>query len=680
MHDGREYIGLVESKELPNYGHRAMNNWYDYVCRTYMRDKWRQNYSTFFRYDDKSSYWNSYAPSYARTDYVPLTINQSKSIIKSVINMTYSQMPVFASRSSNTDPKSQDHVDINNLLLEHDTKEGFIQRDAIPSGYNAYIFGMSFDLMDWNENGGESTDIGSEDVMFSGDISSDVLTVLDVYFDCTKKRWEDLDWIIVRQKVNKFKLASNPKYRQFADRIMSMKLNEYSVVPYFFDYTYDVTDDIFIYKFIHKPDPIMLPQGRYAIYTGNDLVLEDGPNPYYNLNGGQLNVFPLTPNEHVYGVYGDTDCNDMVPVQKLHDALTSCLMTKVTAFGIDKLFVEDGSLNDIESLTGGLKLFKMKPGTTDFPKNIDMMGDLSKIMSPLPFVEKSLESLAGMNAAARGMPDPSIKAAVAMSYLQSMARQYNTTFQRRAFEQMRQKAQFALELRKKFAKEKQVLKIVGSDKKFKLKRWTADSISMVDTITVEPVDPVTDTIGGRIAFSEKLAQMGAPIPDYVRALKQGDYSPIMDESDSEYNNIALENAKILRGEVPMAIREDNHELHRRKHKIIMEDPDVRNDKKIMDAFNTHMEMHDQAEMMDAKHKASVQLNIKMTIDGMQQAMMPPPPQGMMGLPPGAPPGQGMPPPRNGGPPPNAPPPGNGLAPPASGGKQNPAGDMPFGTI
>lgn len=677
MHDEREYIGLVDSKDLPQYGHRAINTWYDYVCRTYMKDRWRQNYSMFFRFDEKSYYWNSYAPTYARTDYVPLTINQSKSIIKQIINMTYSQMPVMASRSSNTDPKSQDHVDINNLLLERDTKEGFLQRDAIVSAYNAYIFGMSFDIMDWDMNAGENTELDEQQVMFTGDVSSDVLSVLDVYFDCTKKRWEDLDWIIVRQKVNKFKLAANPKYKEFSDRIMSMKLNESSTVPYFFDYNYDTTDDIFIYKFIHRPDPVMLPKGRYAIFLGNDVTLEDGPNPYYNLNGGNLNVFPLTPNEHVYGVYGDTDCNDLYPVQKLHDALTSCLMTKVTAFGIDKLFVEDGSLNDIEALTGGLKLFKMKPGTTEFPKNIDLMGDLNKVMSPLPFVEKSMESITGMNAAARGQPDPSIKAAVAMSYLQSMARQFNSTFQRRAFEQMRQKAQFALELRKKFANEPQLLKIVGADKKFKLRRWTKADLSMVDSITVEPVDPVTNTIGGRIAFSEKLAQMGAPIPDYVRALKQGDYSPIMDESDSEYNNIALENAKIMRGEIPMAIREDNHELHRRKHKIIMEDPDVRADKNIMAAFNAHMEMHDQAEIMDAKHKASVQFMIQSTVQEAQASIMPPQP--MPGLPPGV---QGI-----GGPPPNQVPPSvsgnpqsNPLGPPSSGGTQNPVGDMAFGTM
>lgn len=675
MHNQREYIGTVDTKDLPHYARQAINTWMNYVTRTYQCTRWRQNYAMFFRYDEKSLFWNSYTNQSVRTDFVPLAVNEAKAIIKNIINMTYSKMPVMKSKSGNNDPKSLDHIEINDLILERDTNEGYIQKDAVLSGYNAYLFGTSFDIVEWDRYSGEPTTTGSDEVTFTGDVSSDVLTVLDVYFDCTKKRWEDLDWIIVRQKVNKYKIAANPAYADLRDDILSMKLNDVYGVPYFFDYNYDTTDDIFIYKFIHKPDPVLLPNGRYSIFLSNDVVLEDGENPY-----DQINVFPLVPNDHIYGVYGDTDCNDLYPVQKLNDALTGCLMTKITAFGIDKLFIENESLIDVESLTGGLKLFKMAPQSAK-PVNVDLMGDLNKILQPLPLVSGFMQSVTGMNAAAMGRPDPSIKAAVAMSFQQSMAQQYNNTFQRNAFEQMRQKATFALKLRKQYATFPQLLQIVGDNKKFKLKRWTNANISMVDSIYIEPIDPVTSTIGGRLTFSDKLAQMGAPIQDYVRAFKTGSYEPLVDDTDNELNNIGLENSKIMKGEVPMAIRGDNHPLHRKKHKTILDDPETRKDKKISDAYYAHLRMHDEEELNDAKYQATLQATIQMAVS---QITNPPPPPGE--IPPGAPgPGSipGAPPPRRLEPGPldgNSPQTNAMMGVPGSGGNLNPVGDMPNGTI
>lgn len=673
--DFKEYIGTAPTEDLPRYAYRAMRDWLNYITDTSTLDKWRCNYNVMFRYDDKSDFWNSYPSTrYARKDFAPLAVNEAKSIVKNIITMTYGKMPVMKSKSGTDDPRALDHIEINDAILQRDTRQGFLQSDAIRSGLNAYIFGASFDIVEWDQHAGENIEVGGDEVTFSGDISTDVLTVLDVFFDCTKKRWEDLDWIIVRQKVNRYKLSANPKYSHLAEDILGMRLNDKSGIPCFFDDNYMSTDDIFIYKFIHKPDPVLLPKGRYAIFAGQDIVLEDGDNPYE-----MINVFPLVPSDHVFGIYGDTDFNDLVPVQKLNDAFTSCINTRVTAFGIDKLFIDNQSLVNVEGITGGLKLFKMVPGSAK-PVALDLMGDLNKLLQPLPMISNYMQSVTGMNSAAMGRPDPSIKAAVAMSFQQSMAQQYNSVFQRNAFEQMRKKALLALKLRKMYATFEQLVEVCGENQKFKLKRWTKDSISMIDNIEIEPVDPITDTIGGRLTFSEHIAQMGAPIGDFVRAFKKGTYEPLIDDDEQELNNIALENAMIMRGEVPLVIRGDNHVLHRKKHKKVLDDPDTRKNKQISDAYYEHERMHDEEELNDARYQATLQATVNMAVNQIANPMPQPgmPPQ----LPPGAPPAQGGPmgPPKQGIVDKSSDQANAMMGVPMSGSKLNPVGDMPQGTI
>lgn len=620
-----KYIGIVGVDEFPVYARRAIDQWYNYVTRVNLEWKWRQNYSMFFRCDEKSSGWTTLQRFYPRHDFIPLNVNEAKSIVKTVCS--FLQKPTFRGRSSNTDPEVADKIEIYNAQLEYDKENGFLSKNDEAAKLAAYLMNTSFSLVEWDQFEGDHIEL-ADAVISTGEVTDDLLTVLDWYFDPTIKSDQDLLWGIARQKVNKFKLAA--QYPEHADKILGKTINSVISVPYLFDLDATQTDDIFVYKFIHRVEPQLCPKGRYTIFL-DDVVLSDKPNKYK-----RINVFPLRPSQHVYGIYGDTDANDLFPVQKLHDAMTSCLMTKVTAFGIPKVFVERGLISDQESLIGGLKVFNINSGTSK-PTTADLMGNLQNDMAPMPMIERWMQTVTGVNSASMGQPDPGIKAAVTMSFMQSMAQRYSSAFQQGYLNYLKDKAEFALELRKNYATTERLVKIVGKDKKYKVARWKASDLTPIDSVYVEPVDPVTNSIGGRIMFAEKLASMGASKREYERAIKTGSYDPIIDDGADEMNLIEMENAAIAEGKVPPAFDDDEHPLHRFHHRKPMQDIDGRLNENAFRAYNEHLRLHDEAELRKIERQARMEATamiVKQKV--MAESGMAPPPGAAMNGPPGNP--------------------------------------------
>lgn len=596
-----EYVGTLDEQDLPNFVFRMVEASYNYNMTNGSYSRWRRNYSVYNASDERSSYWNSYNNNYARTDYIPLSINHTKNIAKNTVMLALNQLPAFYSRSANSSPKVVDQIRIYNAILERDAAVGWMSNIITQAALQSFIMGTCFPFVEYDRFAGDNFMLdkpnGEKELTTTGDITADVLSVLDVFFDVTKKRFSDLDWIIVRQRANKYKLAK--MFPDKADDIMSANMGDAIDAPYYFNNNTEFSDDIFIYKLIVKDDPILCPGGRYSILIAPNKLLADGANEY-----GIIPVFPLSPMPQSYGVYGDTDMNDMCQIQKFYDSISSCLMTKITAFGIDKIIVDNNSLIDTSSLTGGLKMFKMIPNSRP-PVNMNLMGDLSGLTGLLPIAQKMLEDVSNMNSSSRGSPDPNIKAGVMVSMLQSMAQRYNSGFQKDIFRCMADMANFGLELRKKKCTFEQIIKIVGEDKKFEAKRWMRDDIALIDSVYVEPVDPVTNTIGGQIMYADKLAQMGADIPTYTRALKSGRYEPLIDPKQLEVNTAEMENSMIMKGEVPMVSIDDDPLIHGPIHKKVISDIDARKDPAIYNAYLQHKLEHDRMEIEQAKHKATV---------------------------------------------------------------------------
>lgn len=577
----------------------------DYVANNGMSDLWLMSYCMYYNAVNNSPVFNRIGANFNRRDYIYSPFNVYKNIGKNFLNMIYSATPVQKARTANTDPNVIDKIEIYNSLLEYDyTKKG-LGEQAFECGETAWIFASSFAFVEWDFNKGKDLKFDDDkgQRVFTGDWSMDVLTPFDIAFDPTKSRWEDVESVIVRQKKNKYVLAS--QYPEFEEDILACDARDWVDNPTFnldFD---SFTDDIYIYKYIHKPMPGLknkdydLKNGRYVTILSSGVVIEDEKN-YYE----KINVFPLTFSKKRYSVYGDTDAFDMLPIQKLMNVAGSCMTTRVTAFGIDKIVIPNQGKVAFEDLAGGLKGLKM-PGNQQKPDILNFMGDLRPFMDAMKFAESMMEGISGMNQVIRGNPE-GLKSGVAISNIEQKAIQYINNAQKNAFKQQAEISNFILELRQKYSIYGDLVPIVGEDKKFKLERFAQSDANLIDSIYLEPVDSVTVSFATRNMMSEKLAQMGINPEEYVTFLKTGRYDRMIDDEFDELNNIQLENEKIKKGEVPLVIRSDNDELHIKKHRKPLQDPDARNNPKIVDAYNEHIRMHEENMVTKAQHQATLQ--------------------------------------------------------------------------
>ena len=540
-----------------------------------------------------------------RRDYIYSPVNIYKNIGKNFLNIIYSKSPSQRARAQNSDPKVTDKIEIYNSLVEYDYSKKGLDKLGYDSGEVAWIFGTSFMFVEWDFYKGDDKKIDDENGqrVFSGDWTCEVFSPFDVYIDPTKKRWEDVESVIVRQKINKYVLAS--RYPQFQDEIINCNSEDWADNTTFTLDFESFSDDVFIYKYIHKPMPGLrnedydMEDGRYVTVLSDGTVIEDEPNWY-----GQLNVFPLAFNKRLYSVYGDSDAFDLLPLQKLLNVAMSCVSTKVTAFGIDKIVIPNSGQVAIEDLASGLKAIKMPPNQPP-PTILNLMGDIQQLLSLMPFIEKMMEGISAMNNVIRGNPE-GIKAGVSLSIIEQKAIQYVNNAQKNAFQQLNDITNFILQLRKKYSRYGDLVPIVGEDKKFKLQRFTQEDYNTLESIVLEPVDSVSNSIATKQLMADKLAQMGSAPEEYVTFMKTGRYERMIDDTFDELNEIQLENEEIKKGAIPLVSRSDNDDLHIQKHRRAIQDPDARRNPDILNAYNEHIRMHEENQVTKAQHQATLQ--------------------------------------------------------------------------
>ena len=198
----------------------------------------------------------------------------------------------------------------------------------------------------------------------------------------------------------------------------------------------------------------------------------------------------------------------------------SCVATKVTAFGIDKIVIPNTGTVAIEDLASGLKAIKMPPNQPP-PTLLNLMGDIQQHLALMPFVEKMMEGISAMSSVVRGDPG-SIKAGVSLSIIEQKAIQYTNNAQKNGFQQLNDVSNFILTLRKKYSRYGDLVPIVGEDKKFKLERFTQEDFNSLESVILEPVDSISNSIATKEMTADKLSGMGITLKNMLHSKRLAD--------------------------------------------------------------------------------------------------------------------------------------------------------------
>lgn len=590
MDTSKTYWAALPAEELAPAMKRKVDFFYEHIKRTGRLDLWRRAVRTYYGLDADSGGWaNSSAVTFGgeQGELVLLRVNHFRSLCQHVHTLVTGNRPALQGRAVNNDPKSIEQTIVTEQLLEWYFKRKRIEETMGRAAEWCLPWGEGWVELTWDPYRGEIFD---EDPVtgapvYTGDISAVPRRAIDVIRDplASFEGDEDQSWYIVRVKRNRFELMA--QYAEHEDKILGA---EDAVEDDSNDYTSaggEKSDHCWVYVLYHKKT-LTLPQGRYALMVG-DRIFEDGPLPYANIP-----LHPIFPSVEEDTCFGFSPMWDLLAPQQCLDAVVSTLKSNHDAFGVQNVLVPEGSNISPQDIAGGLRFIKYNKAMGE-PSALQLLEPSENSYRLIDYLEKTMETISGVNSVARGNPQESLKTGPALALVQSMAVSYNSGFQW-AFARLCERVGTSLlEILKMYVTTPRVAEIAGQDNRYAAQQWTGETLAAVGRVVVEIGNPLMQTVAGRKDVADTMLNQGLirDLDQYSMVLASGRAEPVYKRDRDELRLIGAENDLMREGKPVKALVTDRHTIHIREHSTVMANPEIRFDEAIASTVLAHIQEH-----------------------------------------------------------------------------------------
>lgn len=575
-----------------------------------------------------------------------IRINHSRSLVNTLQNLILASKIVWQPVGTNGDYKSDAQVIIAAAVLEYYWRDRQIAKFFSRCLEEAIVFGESFVYRPWDPNKGETIPMPQVDeegnvtgVQKSGDFDFKNLSTWDVIRDPYKRSYDELDWVIVHTRENRYNLAAltqDPKLRQ---EILNAPVDNVQRGDYTVQRQDLPTDDISVFKLYHKRTPVV-PDGREVVCIGPDAVLSDTKLTYTEIPLDRIYNADLFGTPYSYASFFE-----ILGIQEVVDSLNTCIVTNQTTFGTQMIACPDGTVVSPESF-GGMKLLKY-PNGSGLPSALQLTKSPQEVFPYLATLVSSMEQLMGLNSVARGEPQSGDQSGAALALLEAKAKQQSSVLEGAYLRAAQTCGMGVIDTLRLKCPYPRIVSIAGVANKYLVRSETfdKDSFDHIERVQVDIGNPLSQTPAGRQELVNMYLQLLGPKmtgEQMEQVLTTGRLEPLTQSLQRELMLIKSENEAISRGEPATAMADDDHVLHMREHRGEMANPEVRSNPQALGVYTQHMQEHWQ--LYNTVDPA------RLMLFGQQ-----PPPQ--MGPPPGAPmPNPSGPPPGKPGPLPGPPPP------------------------
>lgn len=644
-----EYFAALPSEQLAAEMLGRIDKYYNWILTTNRLKRWRTAYNTY--YGQRSTHSSSEIRAAGDGGELSfLMSNEYRNLVQHLLVLAFEQRPSLETVAINTDARSKADTYVAKGLIEYFRRDGKIDDNSRAATEISLIMDTGWVINLWDVMKGQdvAADPDTGKLVRQGDISSRARTPLEVVVDITKPQGADNDWICFKDPVNKFDLAA--QYSERAEEISGLQRDLHRDALFRFGDVYEfdsnATDspDIDVWTFVHRRSPA-LPQGRLFQFASPTAFFFDGPTPYRKLPGNRV-----CPSEQILSPLGYSNCNDLISLQDVIDALVSSAVTNMTATAANVIWTKPNPNFDFQQLAKGMSLIEgdEKPETLMLNRLAPEWFNLAN------FIIQRMESLSGVNSVARGNTGGKDLSGAAMALLQSMAIQFNSGLMRSVNRLHEENGNDIIQLTQDFAKEKRMGMIIGHNNEYMMQEYSAKDVSSIQRVYCRQSNPMKDTTAGKMQLLDKYIEIGSvtTAEDITEVMDTGQLSSKTEGGRNLKLAIDQENEALMRGEVPPVIFTDNHPKHMQEHANLLASPQARKDALFVGNVRKHFEQHS---MQWATTRPEI-----------LAALAIPPFPGQMPLPGGpggAPAGPGASPPPPGAPSPSGPP---GGAPPDSG--------------
>lgn len=582
-----EYFAAQEAEKTASHILSKANAWYNqlytngYLAK--VKEMWMAYHGVYYNNNDG----HRISFSGEQGELVQISINHIRNIADHMHRMITNNRPSFQTRATNTDSVSLEQTRLANDLLTYYMREKRMEKYLNRAVIYSIVLGSGFIKMNWNATSGEVYDFNEEtnNYIYEGDVEFTNLSPYDVVFDTTKETPDNHEWVICRSAKNKFDLAA--KFPEFKDKIVNLKTKS-DLMKFRFDmFSYDDTDDIFIYEFFHKKSESM-PDGRYLMFLSEDIVLMDTPMPYRNLP-----IYRIAPADILGTSYGYTPMFDLLPIQDAVNSLHSTILTNQQAFGVQNIYVPRGADIATKSLEGGLNIIEGNSGAGK-PEPLNLTQTPPEIFNYLKMLEQEMETISGVNSVARGNPEASLKTGTALALVQSMALQFISGLQQQYVQLVEDIGSGLINMLKDFAAVPRIAMISGkSNRTYVETMFSGVDLSQVNRVIVDMGNPMAQTTAGKLQIASDLLQYQlVKTPEqYISVLTTGQLNTITDDTQNSLILIKDENEKLMEGQEIPVMSVDQHLLHIKGHRGIFDDINFRMDDSINGPAFKHLEDH-----------------------------------------------------------------------------------------
>jgi hypothetical protein len=590
-----------------------------------------------------------------------IKVNHLRNIGQHLIQLTTSQKPAPMPVATNSDAKSQKQATVAKGVLDYYSKEKRIDRKLTDAVEFAVMGGEGFVVSGWDVTA--SSEIGKDDAPGNkkGDVTVKTYPSSEVIRDPNKQKYEDCDWVIVRDWISKYQVAD--KYanlekatsQESYDLIEQIRTNIFNqgsklttdrtkntMLSWMFNnMLLGDSDDIAIYTFFHRRSP-SLPNGRMVVILEDGTVLSDSDLPFKNVP-----VRRICPADIIGSSFGYTPLFDLLVLQEAIDALYSAITTNQITFGVQLIMAMKGHDIDFRQLARGLSFLEYNDPQTK-PEPLNLTHTPAEIFKFIQQLEGAMETISGVNAVTRGNVPDSQMSGSALALVQSQSISFSTGLQSSYAHLIEDVYTDLLNILKDYANDARTITIVGKYNRSMLQSFSKDDISDINRVTVEAVSALEQSVQGRYTMAQDLITKGLITnpKEYLSVIKTGNLDPMLEGDTAELMLIRSENEAMAANTEVHALPTDEHVLHIKEHRTVLSTPEGRENPALVTVFSNHILEH-------VQHLSDPSIAPLLSVLGqtpLQMAMMPQPGQGYN-------PGPGGPPAPNGppGPPPGAPP-------------------------
>lgn len=610
-------------------------DWRKYCSSRGLTTLWKDKVSNYYGLSEDSYSSQRAISGGTEGELTNIKVNDLHSLVQNQLVVITSARPAGIAKAINSDVRSLKNSRIGTAIAEYYLSQSGFEQKFVNACEVALLVDEAYVDLFWDKDAGDTVrpnvDEAGQPVAAAPIMSGDAKMRLHCPWNVARDSAapvESQKWNILSILCNRFDLIA--MYPQFKEQILYAAQDEVeqnSLQKRLGD------DNVYAHLVVHDRTPAV-PEGRYSLIVGDTLVADMAlPYPEYPVDR-------LTPGDVIDGPTGYCPSNDVMAMESITDRLHSIVTTNNVTFGGQSLVGPPLSGMSVSEVAKGLRYFELPPELVDKLKALQLTQSSPETYAYIDKLSAKKQEALGSVAGTLQAQATQGASGSAMALIQAQAVQFNSGTQRGYYRLLSRVMTKLIGVLRVYADTPRVARIVGKSKSQGLKefKYTGEDLNSISSIVYEMVNPVSQTVGGRMQLAQDLIQNGMITSprQYLTVVETGNLDALT-SPDEDINLLILEeNEWLSEGKQVEVVVTENHNAHIEAHKAVLASPDAKSDPTLAKTVLDHIQRH-----LDIWQDASMNNPAILLATGQQPLpQMAPPMPGGPGAPPQGPQGPG----------------------------------------